>query len=79
MTSHLKGRFVVFLEWLFIGYVRLGYIGLGDCLTGLGNGPAVLEPIAEARNRSKPSVKNTKNRPLRCDIMKGTIPAQSCI
>ena len=29
---------------------------------------------AGARNRRKATVKNTKNRPLRCDVMKWTIP-----
>ena len=48
-------------------YVRLGYIGLGDCPTGL-------EPPAGARNRRKVTVKNTKNHPLRCVATKGAIP-----
>ena len=37
VATPLKERFVDFLKWLFIGYSRLGYIGLGDCPTGLGN------------------------------------------
>ena len=40
---------------------------LGDCLTGL-------EPPAGARNRRKATVENTKNRPIWCDVTKGTIP-----
>ena len=39
VTSPHKGQFDVFLKWLFIGYFRLGYFGLGDCPTGLGNWP----------------------------------------
>ena len=40
VATLLKGRFVVFLKWLFlIGYLRLGYIGLGDFPTRLGNSP----------------------------------------
>ena len=50
-------------ERLFL--VRLGYIG--DC-------PAGLELPAVARNRRKSTVKNTKNRSLRCVATKGTIP-----
>ena len=52
----------------------LGYIGLGDCPTWLGNWPAGLEPPAGDRNRRKVTVKNTKNRPIRCDVTKGTLP-----
>ena len=54
----------------------LGYIGLGDCPLGLGNWPRRVRapPPAGARNRRKPSLKNTKNRPLKCDVTKGTIP-----
>ena len=61
VATLLKGRFVVFFKWLFIGY-----IGLGDCPTGLCP--------AGAKNRRKPTVKNTKNRPLRCVATKRTIP-----
>ena len=41
---------------------------------GLVIGPAGLEPPVGARKRRKATVKNTKNRPLRCDVMKWTIP-----
>ncbi len=41
--------------------------------------PAGLEPPAVARDRRKPTVKNTKNRPLRCDVTKGTIPQSSFV
>ena len=34
VATPLKGRFVVFLKWLWMGYFRLGY-----CPTGLGNWP----------------------------------------
>ena len=37
-------------------------------------GPAGLEPPAEARNKRKATVKNTKNRPIRCGVTEGTIP-----
>ena len=39
VATPLKGRFVVSLKWLLIGYFRLVYIGLGYCPTGLGNWP----------------------------------------
>ena len=54
-------------------WVRLGYIGLGDCPTGLGNWPRRVR--AGARNRREATVKNTKNRTIRCDVTIGTIPA----
>ena len=57
----LKGAIRGFFKWLFIGY-----IWLGDCPTGLCP--------AGAKNRRKPTVKNTKNRPLRCVATKRTIP-----
>ena len=37
-------------------------------------GPAGLKPPAAARNRRKATVKNTKNRPIRCDVTRRTIP-----
>ncbi len=64
MATPLQGRFVVFLTWLSIGYFRLGYIGLGDCITGL-------EPPAGAINSRKATVKNTKNRSLWTERCRG--------
>ena len=42
VATPLKGRFVVFLKWLLIGYFRLGHIGLGDCPAGLGSWPRMV-------------------------------------
>ena len=42
--------------------VRLGYIRLIDCPTGLGNWSAGLEPHAGARNRSKATEKRCQER-----------------
>ena len=66
VETPLKGRLVVFLKLLLIGYFRLGYIGLG-------NWPR------RVRNRRKASVTKTKNRPLRSVATKGTIPEISLI
>ena len=51
VTTPLKGRFVVFLKWLLIGYFWLGYIGLGNCPAGLGKWPR------RVRNRRKATLK----------------------
>ena len=74
-TSLHKERFFVFLKWLFIGYFRLGQVILCQVIAPQGQviGPAGLEPPAGARNRRKATVKNTKNRPIRCVATKGTI------
>ena len=69
VTSRHKGRFVVFLKKLFIDYFKLG-----DCPTGIGNWPCRVRAPEGARNRRKATVKNKKNRPIRCDVTKGTIP-----
>ena len=74
VAKPLKGRFVVFLKLLFKGCFRLGQVILGQA-----NGPAGLEPPAEARNRRKATVNNTQNRPLRCVATKGTIPKNFAI
>ena len=55
-------------------YVRLGYIGLGDCPRGLYNWPRRVRAPAVARDRRKATVKKTKNRTLRSVATKGTIP-----
>ena len=43
----------------------LGYIGFVDCPTGLGIGPAELEPPAVARNRRKAAAKKNEESSLK--------------
>ena len=67
MATPLKRRLVVFSKWLLIGYIRLGYIKLG-------NWPRRNRAPAGARNRKKAPVKKNEETLLkgRCNKMNYT-------
>ena len=71
MAMPLKGRFVVFLKWLFIGYFRLGFRLYW--VRRLPHRVRQLAPHGLKIGENTTTVKNTKNRPLRCIAKKGTI------
>ena len=52
VVTLLKGRFVVFSQWLLIGYIMSG-----DCPAGLSNWPRRVGALSGARNRGKATAK----------------------
>ena len=78
VATHLKGRFVVFLKLLLIGYFRLGQVIFGQVIAPQGQaiGPARLESPARGQKQEERYFENTNNRSLRGVATKGTIPAK---